>query len=144
MTFFVDANVLIYAAVAESRWHAAAIAVLEHVTSGAVPGRTSTSVLEEVWHLELQGRVGGLEGHTMRLHTLFTPLLDVTDDAFRLALALDAPRLGANDRLHVGTCLAYGIDTIVTADGGFDGVTGIERVDPLDAAAMSRILRPAG
>jgi predicted nucleic acid-binding protein len=141
MTFFLDANVLVYAAVGESRWHAAAIDVLEHVGRGRVPGRTSTSVLEEVWHLELEGRIAGLEGQTERLHTIFTPLLDVTDEAFRLALALDAPRLGANDRLHVGTCLAYGIDTIVTADAGFDGVAGIRRIDPLDGAGLASVLR---
>lgn len=54
---------------------------------------------------------------------------------------LDAPRLGANDRLHVGTCFVNGIESIVTADRGFDSVRGIRRVDPLDAAARRRLLR---
>lgn len=109
---------------------------LEAIASGRVDGRTSTSVLEEVWHLALSGRAGDLQDLVERAYALFSPLLPVTDGSFRHALALEAGRLGANDRLHVGTCRSHGIDVIVTADAGFDGVTEITRVDPLDAAAV--------
>jgi predicted nucleic acid-binding protein len=99
------------------------------------------AVLEELWHIERSRRRGRLDGLAERAYRLFTPLLPVSDEAFARALALDAPRLGANDRLHVGTCLAHGIERIVTADRGFDGVRGVRRVDPLDAAARRRLLR---
>ncbi len=74
------------------------------------------------------------------MYLLFTPLLSVTDEAFRLAFALEAPGLGSNDRLHVGTCMAHGIDTIVTTDSGFDRALGIQRIDPLDRRAIRRLL----
>jgi predicted nucleic acid-binding protein len=141
LTFFVDVNVLIYAASPESPQHLPSRELLERVASRAAAARISTAVLEELWHLELANRTPALGGLTRRAYALFTPLLDVTDDAFRLALALDAPRLGANDRLHAGTCLAYGIDAIVTADAGFDDVAGIRRIDPLDEQALAGILR---
>lgn len=142
MTFFVDANVLIYGAV-DSEYREPCLEVLEAIARGDAEGRTSTAVLEEVWYVELSGRAGALDGLAERVYTLFTPLLAVTDEAFRLALSLEAPKLGPNDRLHVGTCMAHGIDSVLTADRGFDGVRGLRRVDPLDLRARRRLLRPA-
>jgi predicted nucleic acid-binding protein len=139
LTFFVDANVVIYGAV-ESPFRAPCLALLEAVARGRADGRTSSAVLEEVWHVELSGRAGVLDGLARHAYTLFTPLLPVGDDAFRRALDLDFTRLGANDRLHVGTCLAHGIDVVVTADTGFDEVSGLTRIDPLDAAAVEDLL----
>ena len=139
MTFFIDANVLLYAAV-DCEQHDACAEVLSAVLAGA-HGRTSVTVLEEVWHIERSGRLGRLDGIAERAYRLLTPLLPVDDEAFARALEVDAPQLGANDRLHVGTCLVHGIGSIVTADRGFDGVRGIRRVDPLDAPALRRLLR---
>jgi len=139
LTFFVDANVVIYGAV-ESPCRAPCLAVLEAVARGRADGRTSTAVLEEVWHVELSGRAGVLDGLARRAHTLFTPLLAVGDDAFGMALDVDVTRLGANDRLHVGTCMAHGIDIVLTADTGFDEVPGLTRIDPLDAVAVQGLL----
>ncbi|MGI8594330.1 MAG: type II toxin-antitoxin system VapC family toxin [Solirubrobacteraceae bacterium] len=140
MTFFVDANVVIYSAV-ESPLRAPCLAILEAVARGRADGRTSTAVLEEIWHVELSGRAGVIDGLAQRAYTVFTPLLPVTDQAFRMALSLDAAQLGANDRLHVGTCLAHGIGVVLTSDRGFDEVTGIARIDPLDPAAIEGLVR---
>lgn len=142
MTFLIDANVLIYSAV-ESEYRDPCLEVLDAIARGDAEGRTSTAVFEEVWHVELSGRAGALDGLSEQVYTLFTPLLAVTDEAVRLALSLVAPQLGANDRLHVGTCMVHGIDVVLTADEGFDGLRGVRRVDPLDARARRRLLRPA-
>jgi predicted nucleic acid-binding protein len=139
VTFFVDANVLLYAA-ADCEQQEPCAEVLRAIVAGA-DGRTSAAVLEEVWHIERSGRLGHLDGLAERAYRLFSPLLPVTDEAFGRALLLDAPQLGANDRLHVGTCRVHGIESIVTADRGFDGVRGVRRVDPLDAGARRRLLR---
>lgn len=143
MTFFVDANVLIYSAV-ESEYREPCLEVLEAVARGDADGRTSTAVLEEVWWIELSAKAGALDGLTERAYTLFTPLLSVTDEAMRLALSLQAPELGPNDRVHVGTAWASGIDVVLTADRGFQGVRGLRRVDPLDTRARRRLLRASG
>ena len=129
MTFFLDANVLIYSAV-PSDYRDPCLEILDAVARGSAPGRTSTAALEEVWYVELSGKAGPLDGLTERLYKVLTPLLAVTDEAFRLAPGLDAPGLGPNDRLHAGTCLVHGIDTIVSADRAFDEITGIKRFDP--------------
>ena len=72
---------------------------------------------------------------------MFAPVLAVTDEIFGRALALAAPgNLGANDRVHAATCLVMDIPVIVTADVGFDDVTGIRRVDPLDLEKLGPLL----
>jgi predicted nucleic acid-binding protein len=56
------------------------------------------------------------------------------------ALAFRAPSIGANDRVHVATCALNGIDTIVSADRDLDRVRGLRRIDPLNAAALDRLV----
>ena len=73
---------------------------------------------------------------------MFAPVLAVTDEIFGRALALAAPgNLGANDRVHAATCLVMDIPVIVSADVGFDDVTGSRRrVDPLDEKNLGLLL----
>jgi uncharacterized protein len=143
VTFFLDANVLVYSW-AGGDYRSPCLEILTAIASGEADGRTSTAVLEEVWHAELSGRVGKLDGLTRAAYTILTPLVAVTDDAFRLALELPVTgTVGSNDRLHVGTCLAHGIDVIVSADSDFDGVRGVRRVDPLDDRSRRRLLGPS-
>jgi predicted nucleic acid-binding protein len=136
--FFVDADVIVYSAVPSAR-REACLEVLAAIAAGG-EGRTSTAVLEEVWHLELTGRAGDLDGLTARAYAALGPLLPVSDEAFRRALGLDAAALGANDRLHVATCLTHGIDLVVSADQGFDSVPELRRIDPLDGPARTVLL----
>lgn len=135
MTFLVDANVVIYSAV-ESRYREPCLELLKAVALGDADGRLSSAVLEEIWHVELSGRAGDLNGLTRRAYTTFTPLLPVTDQTFSLALSLGTPELGANDRIHAATCFENSINAILTADAGFEAVVGLRRIDPLDNAAV--------
>lgn len=139
MTFFVDTNVLVYAATAGEN-QAPCIRILDAVARGLADGRTSAAVLEEVWYLEYSGRAGPLDGLTAHAYTVFSPLLPVTDQAFRLALGIRKASLGPADRLHVGTCRDSGIDTLVSADAAFQGIRGLRRVDPFDPGAVDRLL----
>jgi len=139
LTFFVDANVLIYGAV-DCEYRAGCLEVLEAIARGEAEGRTSTAVLEEVWRIERSGRAGAIDGLAERAYTILTPLLPVTDDAVRHALSLEVEGLGTNDRVHVGTCIAHGIELVLTADRGFDRTDAVQRVEPLDRDARQRLL----
>jgi len=139
VTFLVDANVIVYAAI-PSQYRAPCLEVLAAIAAGKADGRVSTAVFEEVWHLELSGRVGPIRGLAERTYRAFTPLLPVTDDIVARALRLDAKRLGSDDRILVATALANGIDTIVSADSDFDRIRAVRRVDPLDERAITRLL----
>ena len=140
MGFLVDANVVVYSAV-PSEYRAPCLEILEAVARRGAEGRLSTAVLEEVWHVELSGRAGDLDGLARSAYAVFAPLLPVTDDVVALALEIDALALGANDRIHAATCLVNELDVIVTADAAFEHVRGVRRVDPLDSRALRRLLR---
>lgn len=137
--FFVDTNVLIYA-LSDSPYRDPCRSIVRAVASGAAAGRISAAVAEELWHLELRGRIEGLEGVTREYGRIFAPVLPVTHRVVEAALDLDVPALGANDRIHAATCLIEGIRQIVSADAAFDRVKGIRRTDPIDAQAVRRLL----
>lgn len=140
MTFLIDANVIVYAAV-PSKYRDACLEILEAVAVGRADGRVSTAIIEEVWHIELSGRAGTIDGLARQTYLAFSPLLPVNDQIIARALDLEARRLGANDRIHVATALAHDIDTIVSADADFDSVSAIRRVDPLSDTERSRLLK---
>lgn len=139
MTFFVDANAILYSAV-EGPARESSLRVLEAIADGTCDGRTSPLVLEEVWHVAEQLYPGRLEGLVAHALSIFSPLLPVTEADVVHALALEVSALDANDRLHLGTCASHDIDVVLTADRAFDGVAGVERVDPLDEQAVDRLL----
>lgn len=137
--FLIDANVLVNAVAADEAGESCR-ALLAAVASGEIEGVCSTAVMEEVWHLELSGRIEGMEGQTARAHALLAPLLPVTDETFAAALRVDAPgRLGANDRIHVSTCVQHGLTAILSSDRGFDEQRAVERLDPLDRGVVARL-----
>jgi predicted nucleic acid-binding protein len=142
MTFFVDANAILYSAV-EGPGRESCLRVLEAVAAGEVEGRTSPAVLEEVWHVARRRYPGQLAGLVESALRIFSPLLPVTEQALARALAMDESDLDPNDRLHVGTCLSNEIGVVLSADRAYDAARGIERVDALDPAAVERLLAAA-
>ena len=139
MTFLVDANIVLYAAIS-SDWSDACEQIVLAISDGRADGQMSTATLEEVLHVELAGKIKGIDGLARRTYDVFHPLLPITDAIVARALALDHRKLGANDRIHVATALANGIDAIVTADAAFDGVPGIRRIDPRNDRERLRLL----
>ncbi|HEY7961102.1 MAG TPA: type II toxin-antitoxin system VapC family toxin [Solirubrobacteraceae bacterium] len=139
MRFFLDANILVYSR-SSSEYRDPCLHVLAAITQGHADGCTSTAALEEVWHLELTARADGLHGLTADAYGMLAPLLPVTDEVFSRALSLPGGSLGSNDRVHAATCLTNGIHTIFSADGDFDSVENLRRVDPLDEHAVGELL----
>jgi predicted nucleic acid-binding protein len=137
---FVDTSVIVYSAT-QGPYRRASLEILDGVASGAIEARTSTAIIEEVWHIELSGRAGDVTGLTRHAYALFTPLLPVTDETVRAALALPAGPLGSNDRIHLATCHAHDITAILSADTDFDRATRITRIDPLDERRILRLRR---
>jgi predicted nucleic acid-binding protein len=139
VTFFVDANAIVYT-VLDVAARDNCIRILRAIAAGDLDGRTSPVVLEEVWHVAMHrypGRMGNLPSNALKV---FSPLLPVTEDALVHAFSMPNSKLEAKDRLHVGTCATHQIGTVLTADRAFDGIKGIRRVDPFDSAAVDELL----
>jgi predicted nucleic acid-binding protein len=138
--FFVDTNVFLYAVAEDSPYQAGAAETMEALSAGRASAVTSATVIEELWHQELRGRIAGLDGSADAVFTLMRPVLDVTDVIIAAALALEVKGLGANDRVLVATCHAHDIGTILTADRAFDAAPDLHRVDPADLPEVRTLL----
>jgi uncharacterized protein len=71
---------------------------------------------------------------TSRLHTV-TP----SDMERALELWCEHQRLDMRDAIFVAQALNRGIDAILSPDRGFDGIPGLERIDPADAEAVATL-----
>lgn len=138
---FLDTNVFVYIADPSSPCCAGSRRVTAAIADGGLGAATSVSVIEELWHLEMSGRVPGLVGAARAAHALLAPVVAVTHETIAIALGLEAPTaMGANDRVIAAACSQGGIDVIVSADRAFDGLPGLRRVDPGDASAVDALL----
>jgi uncharacterized protein len=141
--FFIDTNVFVYAVAEDSPYQAAAAETMEAIGAGRAAAATSVTVIEELWHQEMRGRIPGLDDAAESVFTLVDPILAVTEEIVAAAFELKVRGLGTNDRILVATCHANGIDTILTADRGFDAAPGIRRVDPADLPEVRMLLARA-
>jgi len=98
---------------------------------------TSVEVVQEILHRFLAIRRPDL-GVAMAREVVaaFRPLLPVTHAVVERMpeLVERYPTLTARDLVHVATCVQEGIGTIVSPDRGFDLVSELRRLDPLEAA----------
>lgn len=129
----VDANVLMYAAGAESLYKEASGRFLERVGSGEVDAVVDAEVLQEVLHRyraldcwEDGRRVFDLA------RVLFPVVLSTTVEVLDRARELmDAyPHLMARDALHAAVVPVNELDGICSYDRDFDPVRGVRRVEP--------------
>ena len=95
---------------------------------------TSAEVFQELMYTYMK------RGDWAEKHPLFADFLDLmagrieplNDDDIRLAARMTATHTGlsARDLVHVAVMQRVGARYVVTADKGFDGVEGVERLDP--------------
>ncbi len=138
MSVFIDTGVIMYAAGVRHPLREPCRTLLDRLAEGAVDAVTSAEVIQEIF--QRFNRMDQETGAAMAEAALdlFDPVLAVTDEVMRRIpeLAFDHPGISARDLIHVATCQAYGIETIVSPDEGFDEIRGITRVDPSDAARL--------
>ena len=133
---------MMYAGGAEHPLRLPCVRVLELVTDGRIEAATSAEVIQEILHRFSSLRRPDV-GAAMAEETLdlFAPVLSVTHSAMHRTadLVRRYPSLAVRDLVHVATCQEYGIETIVSTDRGFDGVSEITRIDPEDADAIDAL-----
>lgn len=113
------------------------------VSDGRIDAVTSAEVIQEILHRFRSVRrpeVGAAMADEAL--DLFAPVLTVTHAAIQRApdLVRRYPSLAIRDLVHVATCHEYDIETIVSTDRGFDRVSEITRIDPLDQFAIEALI----
>ncbi|MGH4012612.1 MAG: type II toxin-antitoxin system VapC family toxin [Pseudonocardiaceae bacterium] len=136
MRFLYDTSVFVYARGTEHEYREPCRAVIRLAEQGALAGEASVELVQEYAHI--LGR-RGLSGTDVREQARDVAALcllhDFAEEDLRLALNLVAthPVLRVRDAVHTATALRRGISVILSADRDFDGIAGLERLDPHDA-----------
>ena len=140
--FLYDTTVFVYAAGADHRYRDPCRAILERATAGALTGEASVELVQEFAHVRLRRgserqaalELAGAVAQLCRLHA-FEP----ADLPLMMTLLARHAELSARDAVHAATALNRGVTAILTADRHFDVIDGLERVDPLDTAAVDAL-----
>lgn len=132
-----DTAVFVYAVGGQHPYREPCVALVRGLAERSYRGETNVLVIQELAH-QRHRRTGDRAGAqrtaadaagTCRVH-------DVTGEDLTVALRLFAQtaRLQPADALHAASALVRHIPVIVSPDDAFDDVTGLDRLDPLDAA----------
>lgn len=129
----VDASILAYALGSSDPRREPCRRFLGEATAGTGRAYASVEMFQEVVHHRL--RVSGDRIASARDVRESIPLfitLNFDDEILEIALDLiQATNVRGRDAVHAATALAYGIRTIASTDTAFDGIPGIQRLDPL-------------
>lgn len=140
--FLYDTNVFVYAFGGSSSYREACRSIVEHAAEGRLDGEASVDLIQEFLHQRMRqtGDRRLAAAAARRIRTLCR-LHDVQTADVGLALTLfeTHARLTARDAMFAAVALNRGVDAILTADQDFDGIPGIERVDPRDGAAVEAL-----
>lgn len=140
---FLDTNVFVYAGGRDHPYRDPCKRVLRLVVQGRLAGETSVAVVQELVHVVRRRSESG--EHAVSRGRDAVELVDTLHEVAPadLARALDLlerhPHLLTADALHAAVALERGIEVMLSADRHFDGLRGITRVDPADAAAVAQL-----
>lgn len=142
---FLDANVQVYMAGRPHPLKEPCRQVLILVAQHPDAFLTDAEVLQELLHrylaLRLWEPLGKRSFHSFaELMSGRTEPVHGSDVAQAGRLADEHRRLSARDLVHLAVMARLGVRRIVTADSGFDGLAGIERLDPARIASWREAL----
>ena len=141
MKYFLDTNIFTYAAGREHPLKASCVAILRRVAREELEALTNAEVLQEI--LYRYSAIGELQ---RGLHLAHLAVDQVGGDVLPVTLAdmqhaFDlVGRYGTGircrDAVHAATMLNNGLTHLISADGHFDVIQGITRVDPRKAGRL--------
>ncbi len=141
--FLYDTGVFIYALGGEHRYRDPCRAILDHGEHGRLAAEASVELVHEFAYVRLrQGVTRTGAAKSARAIADACPLHPVGFADMELALDLwcKHERLDMRDSIFAAQALNRGIDAILSPDRGFDGIPGLQRIDPDDAVAVATLL----
>lgn len=131
---FIDANIFMYAAGAQSPQRAACQAFVRSLASREPPEVfTNAEVLQEILHrYRAIGRAAVAFEVLESVLGLGLPIFPITESDVRTAAALlrDHDGLSTRDAVHLGVVHNAGFSAVLSYDRGFDAVPWVRRSEP--------------
>jgi predicted nucleic acid-binding protein len=139
--FLLDTSVFLYALGGEHRYREPCQAILREMRGERLSGEASIELVHEFAYVR-QRRVARTDAaHWARRIKRACPLHSVGPGDIERALDLwcEHERLDMRDAIFAAQALNRGIDAILSPDRGFDGIPGLERIDPADTEAVATL-----
>jgi len=138
--YFLDANVVMYAAGAEHPLRKPCRQALRRAVDAHVPLITDAEVLQEILHryfaIRRPDAAAAVYRSAVDLCEEVTPITE-KDTARALELLQTHAELTPRDAIHVATMESAGVRRLLSADRDFDVVPSVRRVDPTEFATGS-------
>jgi hypothetical protein len=140
--FLLDTGVFVYALGVEHPYREPCRAILRELRGGHIVGEASVELIHEFAYV--RGRKGIARSvaagdardiaATFQLH-----VVEPSDVTRALELWCEHQRLDMRDAIFAAQALNRSIDAILSPDGDFDGIPGLQRIDPADANAVASL-----
>lgn len=140
--FLYDTAVFVYAVGAEHPYRDPCRDIVARAAGGLLRGEASVDLVQEFLHQrERRLRDRGAAAREARDVASLCRLHELQPLDVPLALTLYSrhERLSARDAFLAALALNRGIDVVLSPDRGFDGLAGLERIDPADMRAMATL-----
>ncbi|MCX6044357.1 MAG: type II toxin-antitoxin system VapC family toxin [Chloroflexi bacterium] len=134
-TYFVDANIIMYAAGTSHALKQPCLQILTDINEKLIYSVTSVEVVQEILHryssLNRRADAIKLANELIVLTNEIYPI-SLTDINRALQIHQQYVKLTARDSIHAATMYNQGLTHLLSADAHFDGLPGIIRIDPLN------------
>jgi uncharacterized protein len=142
--FLFDTTVFVYARGRPHRYREPCSAIIADQVAGRLAGEAAAELIREYAHQRYRQigdrwdavRMARDIAKMCRLHAA-----SEADMMRALELYERHPRIETTDAVFAAVALNRGIDAVLTSDRGFDGISGLERIDPLDTEAVAALGR---
>jgi len=141
--FLYDTSVFIYALGGEHRYRGPCRAIMNDGERGRLAAEASVELIHEFAYVRRrQGVTRDEAAESAQAIAEACPLHPVSAIDMELALFLwcKHEQLDMRDAIFAAQALNRGIDAILSPDRGFDGIPGLERIDPADPAAVASLM----
>ncbi len=140
--FLYDTSIFVYALGSEHRYKEPCREIVRKAAAGHLQGEASGDLLQELMHQRAR-RTGDRREAAAAARNV-TKLVwwhPVEPDDVQRGIGLFETHAGlsARDSVFAALALNRGIDAILTTDRAFDGIDGLERIDPEDEQALAAL-----
>lgn len=140
--FLYDTSIFVYALGGDHRYRDPCREIVRKAAVGDLQGEASADLLQELVHQRLSrtgDRASAIESARNVAKLVWWHPLDPNDVQRGIDLLEAHAGLDARDAVFAALALNRGIDAILATDRAFDGIGGLERIDPADERAVASL-----
>lgn len=141
--FLYDTSIFVYALGREHAYREPCREIVRRAAAGDLQGEASADLLQELLHQRARrtgDRVDAAKAARNVAKLAWWHPLEPNDVQRGIDLFEAYANLGARDAVFAALAINRGIDAILATDRAFDGIDGLERIDPTDERGVATLV----